>query len=154
MPLHTRATHSIVVNAPARTAYMFFTPAGEELWVRGWAPRYVNPADGATRQGMVFCTGQGDDFTVWTLLDFDRQTLRSLYVRCTPASRTGTVEVVCTALDDSRTRVEVTYTLTALSPDGERLLEGFEGPAFAAMIDGWAADIDRRLPQLLAARIR
>jgi|JI7StandDraft_1071085.scaffolds.fasta_scaffold10557_6 hypothetical protein len=154
MPLHTHATHRIVVNAPADKAYMFFTPAGEELWVDGWAPRYVYPSDGTTQRGMVFWTGQGSDLTVWRLLDFDRQAMRSLYVRCTPASRMGTVEVVCTALEVTKTQVEVTYALTALSPEGESLLEAFEGPEFAAMIDGWASLISRNLPRLLAATIR
>jgi hypothetical protein len=154
MPLHIRSTHHFVVNAPAQTAYMFFTPAGEELWVEGWAPRYVDPPCGTTRQGMVFCTGDGMDLTVWTLLDFDRVALRSRYVRCTPASRTGTVEVACEALDVQRTRVEVTYALTALSPQGESLLSAFEGSAFVSMIEGWAADIERNLPRLLSATIR
>lgn len=154
MPLRTHASHRIFVNAPADKACMFFTPAGEELWVDGWAPRYVYPVDGTTRQGMVFCTGQGPDLTVWTLLEFDRDAMRSLYLRCTPATRTGTVEVVCSALAASRTQVDVTYTLTALSPQGEVVLEAFEGPAFASMIEGWATDIDRHLPRLLAASIR
>ena len=154
MPLHTHATHRVVVDAPAEQVFMFFTPAGEELWVNGWSPRYVHPEDGATQQGMVFCTGQGADLTVWTLLEFDRQAMRSRYVRCTPATRTGTVEVVCTALDASRTQVEVTYTLTALSPEGEVVLQAFEGPAFASMIESWATDIGRHLPRLLAASIR
>jgi hypothetical protein len=154
MPLHIRSTYRISVQAPAEKAHLFFTPAGEELWVGGWAPRYVNPADGTTRQGMVFCTGHGEDFTVWTLVDFDRRALRSRYVRCTPATRTGTVEVSCEPLDSVRTQVEVTYNLTALSPQGERLLEGFEGPAFESMIESWATDIERNLPRLLAATIR
>lgn len=154
MPLHTHATHRIVVNAPAEKTFMFFTPAGEELWVDGWAPRYVNPADGATQQGMVFCTGQGTDLTVWMLVEFNRQTMRSRYVRCTPATHTGTVEVSCTALDDSHTQVDVTYTLTALSPEGEVVLEAFEGQAFASMIESWATDIGRHLSMLMAASIR
>jgi hypothetical protein len=154
MPTRTHATHRIFVNAPAEQAYMFFTPAGEELWVDGWAPRYANPADGTTQKGMVFSTGQGSDLTVWLLLEFDRIAMRSLYVRCTPATRVGTVEVACTAVDASRTQVDVAYTLTALSPEGEALLESFEGQSFTAMIEGWASEIDRNLPGLLAASIR
>jgi hypothetical protein len=50
--------------------------------------------------------------------------------------------------------VTVTYTLTALTVAGEKVLEAFEGPAFVAMIEQWKTLIDARLPQLLNASIR
>jgi hypothetical protein len=154
MPAHIHATHTIVVEAPLAQAFMFFTPAGEELWVDGWRPAYLHPHDGRTEAGMVFTTGSGSDFTIWTLVDFDREQHRSRYLRCTPGSRTGIVEVRCRALDAQRTEAAVSYTLTALSVEGERVLEGFEGEAFAEMIDGWAREIDRHLGTLLKACIR
>ena len=154
MPRHVLASHRIVVDAPVDQAFMFFTPAGEELWAEGWQPAYIHPADGRTEAGMVFTTGQGDELTFWTMADFDRAAHRSRYLRCTPASRSSIVEVRCTALDAGRTEVWVSYTLTALNEAGERVLEDFEGERFAAMIDGWARAISARREQLLAARIR
>jgi len=154
MPTQTHATHAIVVEAPLAQTFMFFTPAGEELWVDGWRPTYLHPADGRTEAGMVFTTGSGSELTIWTLVDFDREQHRSRYVRCTPGSRTGFVEVSCSALDAQRTEARVSYTLTALSPEGERTLQAFEGVAFAEMIDGWAREIERHLGTLLKAAIR
>jgi hypothetical protein len=154
MPLKTHATHRIVITAPADQAFMFFTPAGEELWVDGWAPRYIDPPDGSTEEGMVFCTGEGPEFTVWTLLEFDRKTMRSRYLRCTPATRIGTVEVVCAAIDAHRSQVDITYKLTALNADGEAVLATFDGRPFVEMIDDWAAAITRNLPSLLSGSIR
>jgi hypothetical protein len=49
--------------------------------------------------------------------------------------------------------VRVTYTLTALTPAGERVLKDFEGERFVAMIDGWARMITARRELLLAASI-
>jgi hypothetical protein len=154
MPIHVHASRRIVVEAPVDRCFMFFTPAGEELWVEGWRPQYLHPADGRTEAGMVFTTGHGNEATIWLLADFDRAAHRSRYVRCTPGSRTGTVEVRCTALDAGRSEVEVSYELTALSAEGERALEAFEGEAFAAMIDGWAREIASHRRELLAADIR
>jgi hypothetical protein len=154
MPRRLHATHQIVVDAPVDQAFLFFTPAGEELWVDGWKPTYVHPGDGRTEAGMVFLTGQGDELTIWTLTDFDRDAHRSRYVRSTPASRTSIVEVHCAALDDARTEVRVSYTLTALNATGERVLEDFEGERFTAMIDDWAHKIAERRELLLAASIR
>jgi hypothetical protein len=148
------ASHRIVVDAPVDRCFMFFTPHGETLWVDGWQPRYLPPADGRTEAGMVFTTGEGPEHTVWMLADFDRVQHRSRYARVTPGSRTGFVEVRCRALDAQRTEVEVAYTLTALSEAGAEVLQGFEGPRFVAMIEGWRREIAARLPALLAAELR
>jgi hypothetical protein len=154
MPRHVHASHRIVVDAPVDRCFMFFTPAGEELWVDGWQPTYIQPEDGRTEAGMVFTTGAGEEMTIWTLADFDRVQHRSRYLRCTPGSRTGLVEVRCKALDGTRSEVEVSYTMTALSAQGEVVLEAFEGERFAAMIDGWASEIAARRDLLLTAEIR
>jgi hypothetical protein len=154
MPRRLQVSHRIVVDAPIDQAFLFFTPAGEELWVDGWKPTYIHPSDGRTESGMVFLTGQDDELTVWTLADFDREAHRSRYVRTTPASRTSLVEVHCAALDETRTEVWVSYTLTALNAQGERVLENFEGERFTAMIDDWAHRIAERRELLLAASIR
>lgn len=154
MTVHLQSSHRIVVEAPADQAFMFFTPAGEELWVDSWQPTYVHPTDGRTEAGMVFVTGQGDEFTIWTLVDFDRVNLRSRYQRCTPASRTGFVEIRCIPLDGRRTELWVQYTLTALNVQGERALEDYAGSRFVAMIDGWAQAISERIETLRTTVIR
>jgi hypothetical protein len=145
--------HRIMVDMPIDQAFMCFTPAGEELWVDGWAPRYVHPADGRTEAGMVFSTGNGDEITHWLLADFDRAARRSRYLRCTPASRMTVVEVQCRALDATRTAVEVSYALTALNDAGDAAIATFEH-GFVAMIEGWAAAIAAKRDALLAADIR
>jgi hypothetical protein len=154
MPRHVHSSHRIVVDAPIDQAFMFFTPAGEELWVDGWQPAYLNPTDGRTEAGMVFTTGEGADHTIWLMADFDRAQHRSRYLRCTPGSRTGTVEVRCRALDFARTEVDVTYVLTALSDAGADVLRAFEGRRFADRIDGWAGEIAAHRDTLLTANIR
>lgn len=152
MSRHLRCRHHITVDVPVDQAFMLFTPAGEALWVDGWAPRYIHPADGRTEAGMVFATGEDDETTHWLLADFDRTVHRSRYMRCTPASRMVVVEVQCRALAAGRTEIEVAYTLTALNAQGEAALVSFER-GFVAMIDGWAASIASKRGALLAARI-
>ncbi|GLU31577.1 SRPBCC family protein [Trinickia caryophylli] len=154
MSPRVHASHRIVVDAPVDKAFMFFTPAGEEWWVDGWKPAYVYPPDGRTESGMVFTTGEGDALTIWSLIDFDLEAHWSRYSRCTPASRTSIVDVRCVALDDSRTAVCVSYTVTALNAAGKAALKDFEGERFAAMIDDWADKIGKCRERLLAASIR
>lgn len=153
MSRHLQCSHRIMVDLPVDQALMLFTPAGEALWVDGWAPRYIHPAEGRTEAGMVFSTGAGDETTHWLLADFDRAAHRSRYVRCTPASRMTVVEVQCRAIDPARTEAGVSYTLTALNDAGEAAIAAFEH-GFVAMIDGWAARIAAKRDTLLAATIR
>lgn len=153
MARHVEATHRIEIALPVDRCQTLFTPAGETLWVEGWAPTYLHPTGPATVSGMVFTTGEDDDRTFWTLVDYTRRPHRARYVRTTPTQRTGTVEVTCEAIDPDRTAVTVTYAMTALSAAGERALDAFEGDAYRAMIASWQEAIEARLPQLRDAVI-
>lgn len=153
MPRHIDSRHRIRIEAPVAKCFRFFTPAGEEHWVDGWAPRYLHPEGRATVQGMIFTTGSGDETTIWSLADFDTAQHYARYTRVTPASRAGFVEVRCTTDGERATVVDVRYTLTALTPAGEKVLEKFEGDSFVRMIEGWKTEIERRLPGLLEIEI-
>lgn len=143
MPKHVSSRHRFQLDLPAPACQQLFTPLGETHWVPGWQPVFVHPADGRTTAGMVFTTGSGDDFTVWTLADWQSVDAHyARYVRTTPAQRTGFVEVWCRPQGPARTEVEVGYTLTALSAPGEAALASFEGEAYVAMIEGWRTMIE------------
>jgi hypothetical protein len=148
MPLHIASTRTLRLPLPADTAFLLFTPKGEEAWIPEWRPRYIRPADGRTGPGMVFTTGEGEDFTIWQVLAFDRAARRSLYARTTPAARAGTVGVQVAPLGPDEAEVQVRYELTALTPPAGQGLAQYEGEAFARMIDGWGAAIVQRLPAL------
>jgi hypothetical protein len=154
MTQHIRNQHTIRIAAPAHVAFKLFTPAGEAAWVPHWRPRYLYPADGTTQQGQVFTTGDGDEFTIWQVADFDLTACRVRYVRTTPALRTGFVEVQCVARADGASDVLVRYELTALTSAGEGTLATHDGPAFTAMVDRWANLIAAQLPQLIAMPFR
>lgn len=155
MSKHVRAQHTITIDLPVEQCQKLFTPAGEELWIDEWRPRYHHPADGRTQPGMVFSTGSGDELTVWSLVDYESgERHRARYTRVTPALRSGTVEVRCRALAPQRTEVDVRYELTALTPAGENSLQAYEPAPFAEMIEGWRAMIGARLPALATASIR
>jgi len=148
---YVRSQRRILVAAPAALAFRLFTPKAEELWIDDWRPRYLRPGDGSTTPGMVFTTGEGAEFTVWQLLEFDPQARRSVYVRTTPASRAGTVSVQANPLDLSHTEVTVQYEMTALRPDADPMLDAYREPAFGRMIEQWERSIRERMPQLVAA---
>ena len=143
--MHVERRHSIILAGPVDRVFPLFTPAGEKLWMAGWDPEFLHPASGETGDGMVFRTGEGDETTLWACVDFEPTAYRVRYVRVTPASRFGFVEVVCREMPNRCTKATVAYAFTALNQEGEKYLSGLTGDAFAALIDGWREMIDRWL---------
>ncbi|HLU72481.1 MAG TPA: SRPBCC family protein [Nonomuraea sp.] len=140
---HYALTGHVPVPLPPGEALRLFTPCGEEEWVKGWRPRFPVPAADDSRPGTVFETDSHGERTIWVVAD--RQEGRSIrYARVTPGSRAGLVTV--TAADDGRggTTVEVTYELTALSPQGARELRGFAA-GYGDFLKSWEQAIADRL---------
>lgn len=137
MTTRIRSTHTITLALAADDAFALFTPRGEERWVPGWRPQYIHPASGETEPGQVFITGEGDERTWWTVVDFDPAAHHARYSRVTPASRMGLVDVRCRGVADGATEVTVCYEMTALNAAGETALKAYEGATYAEMIEGW-----------------
>ncbi len=151
MPLYVCNQQALRLPLPVDIAFLLFTPKGEESWIPEWWPRYVRPASGETEVGMVFTTGEGEEFTVWQVVDFDAAARKARYARTTPALRVGMVTVEARSLGDTEAEVLVRYEMTALSPQGQESLLQYEGEAFVRMIQLWREMILRVLPELLPA---
>ena len=138
-PMHKQFSHEIRISAPVTEAFPLFTPKGEEAWVPGWAPRYLQPEDGETRADMVFTTGAGEEETVWTCLAWQPADWHARYLRVTPSSRVAFVDVRCRPDGAAHTRVTVSYRMIALTDPGRRYIEAMTPARFARMIDDWSA---------------
>ena len=139
---HLERRHDIVLDGSLDRVFPLFTPIGETLWVDGWQPEFLHPEDGETSKGMVFRTRHGEEETLWTCVDWDPAGHRVRYVRVTPVSRFGFVEVTCREAGPGCTQASVAYTFTALTPVGQSYLSDLTEDAFAGMIDGWQTSIN------------
>jgi hypothetical protein len=142
---HAEAVHSITLPLAIDACFPLFTPIGEKTWMPGWDPRFLHPADGRARKGMVFTTGDGAEETVWTVIDYDEADHYARYSRVTPGSRSVLVDIRCASVASQRTEVEVRYTLTGLSESGNTAIRSFIGDAYVAMIEEWRTLILKRL---------
>lgn len=147
--IHLERRHGIVLEGSADQIFALFTPHGEKLWVDGWNPEFLHPADGETCEGMVFRTRHGEEETLWACVDWAPAAHRVRYARVTPASRFGFVEVICRATAANRTEATVAYAFTALTPGGESYLSDLTEAAFAQMIEEWK----KRLNQWLLGNV-
>jgi hypothetical protein len=139
-------TGTLHVAAAPADAFPLFTAPGERLWVPGWAPVIVGGGNGLER-GSVWLTGEGDEHTIWLVVDYDPEKLHARYARITPASRAGTVEVTARPDGSGETSVEVAYDLTALSEEGNEALGDFDEANYEKMMLEWerlieAADLE------------
>jgi hypothetical protein len=130
-------TGSFELACNAETAFPLFSPEGEKHWVPGWDPHPVFPATIAFARDTVFREGKGDEEALWTILRADRQAYRAEYVRVAPASHAAHIIVELEPLGSERSRVRVSYTVTAFGKHRERLLQNFSEQAYAAKLQNW-----------------
>lgn len=131
-------SHEITLPLPIADAFELFTPKGEEAWVPGWAPAYVSPASGQIEEEMLFTTGEGDDFTLWTCLQWQPESWHVRYQRATPASRVAFVDVRCRPVGPDETAVRVAYAYVPLTGLGRAFVAAITDESHAAMIETWA----------------
>lgn len=145
MTAHVVHTHTIQLDWPVEQVFPLFTPRGEEAWVDGWRPEYLYEPAGETCRHMIFRTQHDGEETLWACIHWDPAAWTTRYCRIAPASRMGFVDVTCKPIDPRRTRVTISYELTALTPLGEKLLAEMTTTAFRGTIDEWRKKIDTYL---------
>lgn len=141
-------TRSHTIQAPAAPADVFplFTPLGEKHWEPDWNPEMLYPASGAAQVGTVFTTRHGaEPAKIWTIIGYDRDLLRISYLNVAPTSHVTTIDIVCEAIGAQATSATITYTLTALTPQGAAYLDTFTAEHYAAYIASWEVAISHYL---------
>ena len=129
-----------VALAPDR-AFHLFTPVGEARW----AASFPNGETGdGGEPGTVFLTEAHGRTTIWVVFTRSEDTIR--YARTTPGHLAGMATVRLAADDDGTTVAEVTYDLTALSPEAEPALAAFE-QGYGAFL----ADRERAIAEAISA---
>lgn len=150
-PVHVVLTGVVEVEAPTAEAFVLFTPEGERRWAEGWNPAWVEPTSPTPAPGSAFRTSHGGEETWWLVVDVDPGAGRVRYVRHTPGSRIGTVEVRCALQPAGGTAARVTYDMTALSPAGRECLSELRS-GYVEMMASWTRDIARALERERLAR--
>ena len=133
--------HFVIGASPARIAPLF-GPEGERQWAgKHWNPEFIYPGRAADVQGAVFTIQHGPYTSTWVNTVFDISAGRMQYVYFIPDHLVTVVTVALTQIDESHTRVNVTYDHTALRPeanDDVRMMEEHEresGPEWRAAIE-------------------
>lgn len=143
-----RVTRSHTIQLPATPQQVFplFEPLGEKLWEVDWNPDMLYPLTGEAEVGTTFATRHADEPTkVWTIIAYEREQSHVTYFNVLPQSHTSWIDVRCQQAEEQTSRVCVTYTLTALSPQGNALLATFTPQHYQTWISSWQQAITHYL---------
>ena len=108
-----------VVHAPLDQAMPLFGPEGERAWAGiHWDPQFLFPQPAADVEGAVFTVAHGPLNAVWVNTLFDQQARHFQYVYFLPGIMVTVIDVRFAPCESNATTVSVTYTRTALTPQG------------------------------------
>ena len=115
---HLSRTFNFIVNAPIREAAPLFGPEGERVWAGDdWNPQFVYPMPARDVEGAVFTVRHGEHTAIWVNTIFDLEAGRMQYVYVLADLLATTIDVHLHSMDARHTKVDVTYTRTALRPE-------------------------------------
>ena len=143
------------MDFPVAEIFPLFSPEGERLWVPGWSHQNLM-ASTVLSEDYVFLTKAHDHASteaIGVVKRYDPAIHLIEFYKVEPNQKVGMVKVRCMALDDERTKVEVTYKYLALSADGEAFIAGFSAPTYDEFIGEWQTLLtdylaSRRQPEL------
>ena len=85
---------TIGLNGSVADVTPLFGPVREAEWAPDWSPRFIHPAQGVQREGVVFTTTSGDGRDrLWLLTTYDLGNGRVEYVVITPAFTASEIKI-------------------------------------------------------------
>jgi len=139
-------THTICLPAAPARVFPLFSPLGEKHWEPDWNPEMLYPASGAAQIGTVFTTQHADEpVKIWTIIGYDREQMQISYLNVAPTSHLSRIDIGCGATGTQATSASITYTLTALTPQGNAYLNRFTEEHYQVTIASWERAITHYL---------
>ncbi len=135
----------VLAAAKINDVFPLFSPEGEKLWVPGWDPEFLYPAEAAWEEGQIFRTREETGEAVWLVTRLDRAQHRAEYHRVEPGRYVARVEVSCRPAPDHGTETSIAYSFIGLSEAGNREIAAMTQEAYEAKMSQWTEWIDRHL---------
>src|SRR5260370_26551227 len=112
---------TIMVKATVADVTPLFGPVREAEWAPTWRPRFIHPAEGAQREGVVFTTTSADGKDrLWLLTAYDAKGGRVEYVFVVPGFMANEIKIQVIPNGEGHSKAAITYRHSALSPEGNK----------------------------------
>ena len=146
--LHVSTSFDLVVHASYAKTAPLFGPGGERAWAgKHWSPEFIHPQPARDEEGAVFTIQHGPYKAVWVNTQFDLNARHFQYVYFLPDIMVTVIDVRFNSAGADVTGVNVVYTRTALTAEGnEHVTAMSEGDKSAGK--DWQKAIDEHLARL------
>lgn len=119
--LHLTTSFDLTVHAPYAKTAPLFGPQGERAWAgEHWNPDFIHPEPARDEQGAVFTVQHGPYKATWVTTVFDLDARHFQYVYFLPNLIVTVIDVHFKPAGTNATNVNVLYTRTAITPDGNK----------------------------------
>ena len=110
---------TILLNDTVADVTPLFGPVREVEWASDWFPRFIHPAQGAQREGVVFTTTTGESKErIWLLTAYDVEDGQVEYIVTTPAFTVTEIKIRVVPDGEEHCKATIKYRRSALGPEG------------------------------------
>jgi len=134
------------INSTPQIIFPLLCPERETEWLDGWDYTMVYSKTGIAEDGAVFTTSQdGEEDTVWIITNHDKENYVVEFARVTPKSRASTLKIKLNRKDAKSSFVDITYSYTSLSHEGNEFINGFSEEEFLKIMNFWEKSMNHFL---------
>ena len=132
-------TADFQINQPIEILFPLFSAEGEKLWVPGWDYENVMGTS-EFHEDYIFLTKNHDHAStdaIWLVKKYEPESYLVQFYKVEPEDKVGIITVQCTKINQSTTKVVVSYEYIGLSKKGDEFIKGFTPPEYKAFIGEW-----------------
>lgn len=139
-------SYTQAVNATPEEIFPLLCPVREAEWLDGWQYTMLFSKSGLAEQGAVFSTPSGGEpDTIWIVSKHDVQSQVVEFARVTPGSRVSTLTIGIRGKDDRSSHVDIVYTFTGITSEGNDFIDGYSEEVFLKMVRFWERSMNHYL---------
>ena len=144
-PRRVTRSYSQTIEGSKDDIMPLYCPVKEAEWCAGWNPVVVYSESGLVEPDCVFMTSDDKGVSAWFVTRYEPGKGRVEMVKHTPGITFVKLNIALEQIADKKTRAVVTYSFTALSSDGDRVLETFTEESYNTMMRAWETAMNHYL---------
>ena len=127
------------INQPIEILFPLFSAEGEKLWVPGWDYETVIGTSELSEDYIFLIKNHDHASTdaIWLVKKYEPEHYLVQFYKVEPEDKVGIITVQCTKINQSTTKVEVSYEYIGLSKKGDEFIKGFTPDEYKAFIGEW-----------------
>ncbi len=145
-PVRVEHRYRQELRGTADEVFALLCPVRETEWVAGWDPLVVWSRTGVAEKDCIFVTPhESGRKAVWIYDHFDSESRQLGLIKVVPDSLLTRVRIEVADAGEGQSVAEISYTHTALTSDGQRLLESLSSEQWQKFMERWESAMNHFL---------